>query len=630
MPREAIKSPLKTANCRIAPSFVHFDVHDFCSRQLSSLVDKLSSTYATDGLDISNEQARVWRYQCEELQRLLKNDAAADAVARIVFEFPRPGEGYRRVADVLLLLKSKSIAVLEFKHRPIDEYDQRHALADAKHLNNCHSESHGRKVQPFMLITKKDVVSEALFSDQLPVEGIETGYPRLKKFLCDEARETDQSEWKRWLDGTYLLKPSLLRGTVHAILFNQIPELTGKNGKQLSTARKMIKEQHQAAQKAGQGLVIIVDGAPGAGKTLLGISLVAEFIHQATAKQATFFSGNAPLVSVLKSAINKYSKPDVTTDQLFKHAKHVKNSLDEPSILNNSLLVFDEAQRAWQGGNNRDSELSILWEWAAQHVKTLVLLVGKGQAIYSNEMPDKDFWQEIRSLTKKHNQVTVCCSNEVESSHQLGASITKSMLSLRNPIRQHGVDKFAEWIEAVIAGNTYLASQLANTIRPYYPLKIFSDKNEIETAARSFFAQVRDGKERFRFGWFISSQAEATKFPNRLTSSTRDESPVSDWYLCPPTEPKSCCLLDSCSTEFTCQGLEVDISLLAWGDDFFRRNHSWDFKPGCRQLDEFTVNTYRVLLSRGRQGLFVYCSDVDTYNYLSECGMDESDVASDQ
>ena len=61
-------------------------------------------------------------------------------------------------------------------------------------------------------------------------------------------------------------------------------------------------------------------------------------------------------------------------------------------------------------------------------------------------------------------------------------------------------------------------------------------------------------------------------------------------------------------TEFQCQGLELDMPLICWGDDLgwdggwtaFRRTKA---AQDSRQL---RINSYRVLLSRGRDGIIVY------------------------
>jgi hypothetical protein len=83
---------------------------------------------------------------------------------------------------------------------------------------------------------------------------------------------------------------------------------------------------------------------------------------------------------------------------------------------------------------------------------------------------------------------------------------------------------------------------------------------------------------------------------------------VAPWFNAEPSDPRSCCRLTIPMTEFQCQGLELDLPLICWGDDLgwdggwtpFRRTKA---AQDSRQL---RINSYRVLLSRGRDGVIVY------------------------
>ena len=81
------------------------------------------------------------------------------------------------------------------------------------------------------------------------------------------------------------------------------------------------------------------------------------------------------------------------------------------------------------------------------------------------------------------------------------------------------------------------------------------------------------------------------------------------WYNDPPDSRNSCCQLSEVATEFACQGLELDMPIVCWGDDL-----KWDgkWKPlaqprsTARNPDQLRVNSYRVLLSRGRDGMVIW------------------------
>ena len=86
-------------------------------------------------------------------------------------------------------------------------------------------------------------------------------------------------------------------------------------------------------------------------------------------------------------------------------------------------------------------------------------------------------------------------------------------------------------------------------------------------------------------------------------------------------------------TEFGAQGLELDATLLAWGTDLIRVDDKWNndlaskYKEINRVSDPLSlrINTYRVLLTRGRDGCVVFIPPIaplmrKTYEHLKDCG----------
>ena len=65
---------------------------------------------------------------------------------------------------------------------------------------------------------------------------------------------------------------------------------------------------------------------------------------------------------------------------------------------------------------------------------------------------------------------------------------------------------------------------------------------------------------------------------------------------------------------------------MCWGDDFIRENGKWELKVGSKtQKDPYKIrkNSYRVLLSRGREGMFIFVPAEpkmqETYDFLKKC-----------
>jgi DUF2075 family protein len=100
--------------------------------------------------------------------------------------------------------------------------------------------------------------------------------------------------------------------------------------------------------------------------------------------------------------------------------------------------------------------------------------------------------------------------------------------------------------------------------------------------------------------------------------------------------------LEVVANEFQIQGLELDWTCLCWGGDFLRGDSDWTLKKlrgtawqkvGLESARVYLVNSYRVLLTRARQGMLLFVpvgDDQDstrlrepfdrTAAFLTECG----------
>lgn len=103
------------------------------------------------------------------------------------------------------------------------------------------------------------------------------------------------------------------------------------------------------------------------------------------------------------------------------------------------------------------------------------------------------------------------------------------------------------------------------------------------------------------------------------------------WFNTPRGSGYSCCDLHSVVTEFGIQGLELDMPIVCWDRDMAWNGSSWNkFKP--KEDDDsdnnvYRVNSYRVLLTRGRDGFIIFLPATQqlekTYEMLKELGIKE-------
>ena len=103
------------------------------------------------------------------------------------------------------------------------------------------------------------------------------------------------------------------------------------------------------------------------------------------------------------------------------------------------------------------------------------------------------------------------------------------------------------------------------------------------------------------------------------------------WFLAPTDDVRSCDALEDAATEFDVQGLEIDWTCLCWDANYRREGVAWQalqFKgTRWRSVNDaarctYVANSYRVLLTRSRQGMVVFVphgSDEDATSVSLRC-----------
>jgi DUF2075 family protein len=87
-----------------------------------------------------------------------------------------------------------------------------------------------------------------------------------------------------------------------------------------------------------------------------------------------------------------------------------------------------------------------------------------------------------------------------------------------------------------------------------------------------------------------------------------------DWFSPATESSQSCTWLLTAATEFQVQGLELDLGIVCWGEDLTWDGAGWSsaearpYKKGTAVKDPHALrlNSYRVLMTRGRRGSIVF------------------------
>jgi len=404
---------------------------------------------------------------------------------------------------------------------------------------------------------------------------------------------------------------------------------------------------HEAAATRSRRLVLLT-GVPGAGKTLVGLRIVhAHFLDDLAVDRgsgkpsapAVYLSGNGPLVEVLQYELKSAGGGGkVFVRGVKDYVKAYSGSRNR--VPPEHVLVFDEAQRAWDAeqmlakheGTAVRSEPEQFIEFAERIPEWSVVigLIGGGQEIHVGEEGGLAQWSDAIARSSRRREWTVHGPPSVH--HAMTALSNTSFhrhdaLNLDREIRFHFAQELHRFVSGLLEGEpTSELRPLAETMSDQgYHLRLTRDLDVARDYLRVRYAEHPTA----RFGMLASSKDKAlVRFgvPNDFQSTKRIK--IGPWYGDPEHEPHglSCRRLDSCVTEFSAQGLELDAALVAWGTDLrwngdrWRNDMAGGYKRGAAVRDPFRlrVNSYRVLLTRGRDGTVVFVPPLAELNATHE------------
>ncbi len=554
------------------------------------------------GMPPAQSQTDAWREEHPVLVAAFTECCRTDARASqwaVIFEYELPFEGGRR-PDVVVLAGS-SIVVLEFKS---DHAASQAALdqsaAYARDLAEYHSESHDRVAGHLVVLPRVGVVASV---QGQPAAGSAEVADGLGAMASD-----GQITLADWLDGAYAPLPSLVDAARRIFEDEDLPHVRRALSAGIPETLDAVSAVVDRARGTGGRHIVFLTGVPGAGKTLVGLRVVYE--RSGDGVDATFLSGNGPLVQVLQGAL----KSSVFVRDLHKFIQSygVENKTPPQHV-----VVFDEAQRAWAAaymsykGKGPESEPSLIVQagdripdWAV-----LVGLVGEGQEIHCGEEGGMPQWDVALRAPNTAREWIVHCPPHLATSFAGHRVVVDPTLDLTISLRSRTAIYLHQWVAALLEGDLDRAAELGRTVvTEGFPLYVSRDLDEIRRYVEDRF-EAEPGKTT---GLVASSHAknlEQLGIRNGFMATNRMN--VAAWYNAPPDDPRSGCQLTQPVTEFGCQGLELDLPVVCWGTDLVRADGAWQHTPTRRRfpLDnpvQVLTNAYRVLLTRGRDGLVVF------------------------
>ncbi len=610
--------------------------------------------------DFSREQQGAWR---DEI-RLLKREAGELMHAKeqsagygTILEYRLPYDARR--PDVLVLAEGV-VVVLELKGKSqATQADLDQTAAYARDLRAYHKHCHGRPVYPVLVPTRSQGLREKR-------EGVYVVAPDLLDQVVSEfatgSLESGPS-LDEFLDPTsYCPLPSLVEAARELFESRTLREIWQAKASTEPAVKAIQEIAHEAARTQTRHLVL-VSGLPGAGKTLVGMRAVhAKYLDDLSIDRGNgkptvpglYLTGNGPLAEVLQYEMKRAGGGGQT------FVRHIKSYLDrytkrQDIIPMEHLIVFDEAQRAFSADKvadtHKDWPMSIIASEAELFVRicdrmpqwsVLVGLIGGGQEIHIGEEEGISQWRD--AIEKSPNEWIVHAPMELQKRFGSTTREYRSIetLNLNTEIRFHGVNIIHEFTDKLIDNSNPrdVALLLDRLKRPggdavvgakFY---ITRDLNK----AKSYLNDRYVDHEKARYGILASSRDKMlVRFGVDNSFQGTKQVKVGPWFTEGGANEHSCRNLVRCVTEFQCQGLELDMALVAWGSDFIRTNGTWsnqfasNYAPRgrARVVDPYGIrrNAYRVLLTRGRDGCIIFVPNEEvmneTWDFFLSCGIGE-------
>jgi len=621
------------------------------------VIGTLQTRYAHDGFASQyTQQTKAWERFIPLLQAELSAlvaDCPKAAGWGILLEYPL----YRlRKRIDAAILTTNEIIVLEAKvgESRFRAEDERQVEDYALDLRDFHAGCRDQALIPVLWCTNAPIAKEdgppAQADRVAPVQRVGSDELRtvFRRFVSSNSHA--RLVLNEWDAAPYQPVPTIIQAATSIFAGHDVRAIARAEASNLAVSARRIVDVIAEAKRDGRKAVVFLTGVPGAGKTLAGLQVVHDAVTTGAEDRGdiVYLSGNTPLVVVLREALARdtvYRKRAAgirsgLADErrlIRTRIQHINDFLrqylsdTESALPHEHAIVFDEAQRAWDAGQGakkfeRDkSEPSLLLEIMGRHTDwcACVCLVGGGQEINTGEEGITGWGDALRALVGEQSKWTVYGPEDVYRGETSTGGLSLGELPsginhvlepdfrLSVPLRSYRAPAMSEWVTAVLDADLPAAKMQAQLLTEY-PIVLTRSLKQ----ARAWLRERGRGER--RYGLLASSGARRLRADGlgEILEATHGPA-IAQWYLNGRDDIRSSFVLEVPANEYACQGLEIDFSCICWGGDlvFALQTKGWF----CRRLSgntwneirsaedrRYIQNTYRVLLTRAREGLVIW------------------------
>ena len=397
-----------------------------------------------------------------------------------------------------------------------------------------------------------------------------------------------------------------------------------ENGWGLSSEQLELIEEIINDLKSGKNnIVYLVQGAPGSGKTLVAIHLLLSALTQNY--QTILAYRNNRLINSIRDIFNSIERGLSSPIKFYSIGPRAgfkgvaEKNFNGPYL---DIVIYDEAQRMTKENIH----------YALQRGKITVFFYDEGQILNAEE----------EGTTK----------NFIIEAQNAGKTIKERFL--RGFYRVEGGEQYHKFVEILLREPEKISNDLHLSWKNNYDFKVF------ETIDELLYSLAKRKEENFKVALIAAFTESPGDLRNKISiKNLRIGYPLYSgldiyenltkkiyWLMDPRNDYVPFWVkgdsnkLDKCASIYGCQGFETDFAGVIWGRDFVYNSGRWKLgencednigKPSLKDIINkakngntqayalalnLLINRYRIFLTRGIKGTYIFCEDPETADFL--------------
>jgi DUF2075 family protein len=361
----------------------------------------------------------------------------------------------------------------------------------------------------------------------------------------------------------------------------------------------------RAGLKDRQKRCLIIRGGPGTGKSVIALNLMAALLKEGmNARHAT---GSAAFTSTLRRVVG--NRAEVQFDYFNSYSRASENSID--------VLIADEAHRIRKSSASRYTKKAARSdtpqvEELLRVSRVSVFLIDDLQTVRPGEVGSTDL---IRT-----------------NADRLGIPV--STIDLTAQFRCRGSDSFVQWLDSVLGLRISDVARLPASTE--FDFRIVDSPQELDTLihSRAIAGDTARMTAGFCWPWNEPNSDGSLPLDVQIGEFKRPWNAKANATHLARSVPSSSLWahdsrgLNQIGCVYTAQGFEFDYAGVIWGDDVVWEPDSAQWVGDPKKSEDSVVRragpnflslalrTYRVLLSRGIKGCYVFFTDPGTRDHF--------------